>query len=124
MWNPAQYGKFGEERDRPFFDLLARVDLDDPREIADLGCGTAHQTAMLSDRWPEAHVVGVDDSREMLAKAAPLTRPGRLELHLGDLATFIPRAPLDLLVSNAALHWVPDHATVLPEMRKLSSLPI
>jgi trans-aconitate 2-methyltransferase len=116
MWNPAQYGKFGSERDRPFFDLLAHVDHPAPREIADLGCGTAHQTAILSDRWPEAHVVGVDDSPEMLAKAAREIRAGRLELHLGDLATFQPRAPLDLIVSNAALHRVPDHPSLVPRL--------
>ncbi len=116
-WDPVQYGRYRDERSRPFFDLLARVPDRPYRRIADLGCGDAELTRALAERWPGARVTGVDRSAEMLAAARPLH--GRLELVQGDLASWRPPEPLDLLVSNAALQWVPDHAAVLPRLAGL-----
>jgi trans-aconitate 2-methyltransferase len=116
MWDAAQYMKFEQERARPFLDLLARVQRERVGAVADLGCGTGHLTRMLAERWPEATVTGVDSSPQMLEKARPLEIPGRLSFVLGDLATWSPSGPLDLLVSNAALHWVADHAGLLSRL--------
>jgi trans-aconitate 2-methyltransferase len=116
MWDAAKYLSFEQERARPFIDLLARVRREKANAIADLGCGTGNMTRTLAERWPEATVVGVDNSPEMLAKAASETIPGRLEFVLADLATWSPPAPLDLIVSNAALHWVPDHEALLARL--------
>ena len=76
MWDATEYGRFADERARPFFDLLARVRAERPARVVDLGCGTGHLTATLSDRWPTAVVVGVDSSPEMLAAAATLAPAG------------------------------------------------
>jgi trans-aconitate 2-methyltransferase len=116
MWDAAEYEKFADQRSRPFFDLTARVRADRPARVADLGCGPGALTETLSDRWPDAVVVGVDNSAEMLARAAPLTRPGRLEFVRADLADWAPPGPLDVLVSNAALHWVGDHPGLLARL--------
>lgn len=117
MWSPAQYERFREARRRPFLDLVARVaPARPPLHVADLGCGTGDLTAELLARWPTARVDGVDASEAMLEKARAHARPGRLELHLGDLATWAPPAPLDVLVSNAALHWVPHQRHVLARL--------
>ncbi len=84
--------------------------------IADLGCGTGHLTHTLADRWPQARVIGVDNSPQMLEKAGPLAIAGRLDFVLADIATWSPPGPLDLVVSNAALHWVADHAGLLSRL--------
>lgn len=118
VWDPRQYEQFGSERARPFHDLLAQVDVPAARRVADLGCGTGALTAALLDLWPGAVVVGVDRSPEMLAEALPRAVDGRLEFQLGDVRTWEPAEPLDVIVSNATLQWVPDH---LPVIERLAS---
>jgi trans-aconitate 2-methyltransferase len=115
-WDPNQYQRFSDERSRPFFDLVGRVPDDDVHLVADLGCGPGNLTSTLVSRWPEASIVGVDNSAEMLASAAKLLPHPHLHFVLGDLATWQSEHPLDLIVSNAALQWVPDHPTLIPRL--------
>src|SRR5262245_30556929 len=116
QWDPHQYQRFSDERSRPFFDLIGRVPDDDVRTVADLGCGPGNLTSTLVVRWPEASIVGVDNSTEMLAAAAKLPPQPHLHFVSGDIATWQPEQPLDRLISNAALQWVPDHPTLLPQL--------
>ncbi|MDE0024019.1 MAG: methyltransferase domain-containing protein [Spirochaetaceae bacterium] len=116
-WDPAQYLKFSGHRLRPALDLVARVPLIEPRRIYDLGCGSGHFTRLLADRWPEATVVGMDNSPQMLAKAR--ATPSRVHWEQGDLAHWQPAAPPSLLFSNAAIQWLPDHATLIPRLWSL-----
>ncbi|HVE39180.1 MAG TPA: methyltransferase domain-containing protein [Planctomycetota bacterium] len=113
MWDADQYERFRGERSRPFFDLLSRIPDQSYRSIVDLGCGTGDLTAALADHWPEAHVRGVDQSEEMLVPARERAEAGRLEFLKGDLASWRPEAPADLIVSNAAIQWVQNHDAVL-----------
>ena len=108
-WSPSQYLRFADERSRPFVDLLARVDAVDSGVVVDLGCGEGELTASLARRWPDARVTGVDSSPAMLAAAAAHAVPGRVSFVPGDLETWDPEGPVDVLVSNAALQWVPEH---------------
>jgi trans-aconitate 2-methyltransferase len=122
MWDAAQYLKYSDERSRPFFDLLARVSREKLELMADLGCGPGNLTRTLTERWPTAQVLGVDNSPEMLEQARRLAIPGRLEFVQADIASWSPDKPADLIVSNAAFHWVPDHGSLLSRVaRKLSS---
>lgn len=116
MWDADQYLKFEGERSRPFFDLLAQVRCEQPRTIVDLGCGPGHLTRFASDRWPQARVLGIDSSENMLAQARPLTVAGRLEFELADVQTWSPPEPFDLILSNAALQWVRRHDRLLPRI--------
>lgn len=109
-WDPQQYHRFAAERARPFHELVARVGASEPGYVVDLGCGSGELTAILAQRWPTAEVEGVDSSAEMLA-AAP-TAP-RLRFTVADIATWRPSRPVDVIVSNAALQWVPGHEEVL-----------
>ncbi|GAA4007073.1 trans-aconitate 2-methyltransferase [Deinococcus rubellus] len=117
MWNPQQYLQFQTERDRPFFDLLAQVE-GEPQVVADLGCGTGHLTAALSQRWPEAEVVGIDSSAEMLERARQHTS-ARLSFQQGNLQSWRPERAPGLLISNAALQWVAGHAALIPRLAGL-----
>lgn len=116
QWDPNQYQRFSDERSRPFFDLVGRVPDDDVRTVADLGCGPGNLTSTLVLRWPEASIVGVDNSTEMLAAAAKLPPQSQLHFVSGDIATWQPEQPLDRLISNAALQWVSDHPTLIPRL--------
>lgn len=121
IWDPRQYLRHSGHRTRPFLDLLARVpELPAAREgrparIADVGCGPGNVTALLADRWPDAHITGLDLSREMLDRAeadhaGPTPGGGRIDFRHADATGWTPGEPYDLIVSNAALQWVPGHA--------------
>jgi trans-aconitate 2-methyltransferase len=118
MWEPTTYLQFADERGRAFHDLMHRVGAERPSYVVDLGCGTGHLTATLAERWPEADVVGVDSSPEMLARARTLTQP-RLRFELADIRQWQPDRPVDVLLSNAVLHWVPEHLEVLARLPQL-----
>ncbi len=111
-WDPASYLTYADERGRPFVELLARIPREDPHLIVDLGCGPGTLTSLLADRWPAAAITGVDSSAEMIAAAAD----SRIDFRVGDLRDAIPPEPVDVLVANAALQWVPGHLGLLPEL--------
>lgn len=111
-WDPARYAAFGDERSRPFHELVAQVGLEAPRRVVDLGCGPGTLTATLAARWPSASVVGIDSSAEMLASAP--TGPG-LAFELGSIEDWTPGPTDDVVVTNAALQWVPSHVSLLPQ---------
>lgn len=113
-WNPERYLAFGDHRTRPAIDLLARIALAAPARVADLGCGPGNSTALLCTRWPAAEVLGVDNSADMLAKAAETGL--RARWREADIAGWAPEAPCDVLYSNAALQWLPDHAALFPRL--------
>jgi trans-aconitate 2-methyltransferase len=115
IWDAGQYLRFGGERSRPFFDLIARVGAADPGYVADLGCGPGNLTAVLAQRWPNATVVGVDNSSEMIATATRDAPPdlANLAFQIGDVRDWRPARPVDVLVCNAVLQWVPDHQQLL-----------
>ncbi|WP_405492090.1 trans-aconitate 2-methyltransferase [Streptomyces sp. NBC_00096] len=115
-WDPQQYLRHAGHRARPFLDLLTRIpELPTrPARIADLGCGPGNVTALISERWPEAHITGYDLSPEMLQRASaeyagPTSGGGLLDFRQADLADWLPEEPYDLIVSNAAFQWVPGH---------------
>jgi trans-aconitate 2-methyltransferase len=112
-WDPDQYLRFALERERPFDELVARVRTDEPRLVADLGCGPGTATVRLLDRWRQARVLGVDSSEAMIAEARQRSRPGRLDFAVGDVRDWQPAEALDVIVSNALLQWVPGHAELL-----------
>src|SRR5262249_43151595 len=122
IWDAQQYLKFSDERSRPFDDLLARVTTSNPHFIADLGCGPGNLTRTLTEQWPTAQVLGVDNSPEMLEQARPLAIPDRLNFVQADIPSWSPDKPVDLIISNAALQWVPDHDVLITRLvKQLSS---
>ncbi|UIN22290.1 methyltransferase domain-containing protein [Herbaspirillum frisingense] len=113
-WDAAQYLRFGGERLRPALDLMLHLPLQAPARILDFGCGAGNLTALLQQRWPEAEVLGVDGSEDMLAKARATVPHGRFIQ--ADLNHWTPEHKLDLIYTNATLQWLPDHAQLFPRL--------
>ncbi len=111
-WDPAQYRKFGGERARPFFELVGQIGAENPRSVVDLGCGPGELTASLSQRWPDADVLGLDDSPEMIREAEQVGTE-RLRFELMDAHDWVPDEPVDVIVANALLQWLPDHEELM-----------
>src|SRR5215213_11274867 len=115
--NPAQYGRFRDERARPFFDLLDLVRPRPGMRVVDLGCGTGELTRELHRRLAAWKTIGIDNSPAMLAKSAAFAGDG-LRFDHGDIGAFTSERDYDLIFSNAALHWIPDHESLLPRLVK------
>src|SRR5690242_5338598 len=106
-WSAKQYLKFADERTRAARDLLAQVRLADPRLIYDLGCGPGNSTALLAEAYPDAEIIGVDSSPNMLETAR--TNLPRLQFVEGNLTIWRPDRRADLIFANAVFHWIPNH---------------
>ncbi|MDQ4037871.1 MAG: methyltransferase domain-containing protein [Actinomycetota bacterium] len=118
-WDALTYNRYLDERSRPFADLIARVGATAPAEVVDLGCGTGSGLADLAQRWPAAHLVGVDSSADMLAAAQTELRPlADVTLVRAQAQAWAPETAVDVLVSNALLQWIPDHARLLARMAR------
>lgn len=114
-WDVARYLSFGEARQRPAIDLIARIPLTAPDAIVDLGCGPGTVTRLLRERWPAARIVGIDSSTAMLDQARALMP--EVTWIEGDISAHaLPIAACDLLFSNAALHWLPVHPALFSRL--------
>jgi trans-aconitate 2-methyltransferase len=113
-WNPSQYARFAGARMQPGLDLIARLPELEPRTVVDLGCGSGELTAALAARFLKASVTGVDSSEAMLERAC--AQFPELRWVSGDIAHWTPNRPADVVFSNAALQWVPDHDALFPRL--------
>ncbi|MGB9357229.1 MAG: methyltransferase domain-containing protein [Acidimicrobiia bacterium] len=114
-WDPDQYLRFADHRRRPGIELLSRIPDIDARSIVDLGCGTGDLTALLQVRWPAAAVVGIDSSVEMIERARD-DHP-HMAWSIAGIEAWEPSEPVDLIFSNAALHWLDDHRDLFRKLR-------
>jgi trans-aconitate 2-methyltransferase len=114
-WDPERYLTYADERGRPFVELVARVGAEAPGAVVDLGCGPGNLTTLLRERWPEADIRGIDASPEMIEKARAVGPS--ITFEVADLRTWVEEVdPVDVLVSNATLQWVPGHLELLPAL--------
>jgi len=113
-WDPDQYLQFKHERTQPSIDLVARIPMDDPKTIIDVGCGPGNSTQILLKRWPHADIVGIDSSEKMIQKARQ-DYP-RQKWVLADAATLTTDQKYDIVFSNAAIHWIPRHDLLLERL--------
>jgi trans-aconitate 2-methyltransferase len=113
-WDPASYLGFSDQRLHPALDLIGRIPAIEAAAIADLGCGPGNITPHLRNRWPAARILGIDNSAEMLEEARTALPDGIWAQR--DIASWQADEPLDLVFSNAALHWLEDHAGLFPRL--------
>lgn len=114
-WNAKLYSQFLDLRTRPARDLLAAIpDYVQPKHIYDLGCGPGNSTIILKDRWPEAEIIGIDSSKDML-KEAQMNYPN-IHFMACDIAHFEPTQKIDCLFANASLQWLPTHEVLIPKL--------
>lgn len=118
MWNPKQYAKFNDHRNRPALELMNRI----PHEMKfntmiDLGCGSGELTQTLKDKFNIQTVHGIDNSESMLESAK--SNFNDITFKIGDIANF--NESTDLIFSNAAIQWVNNHSTLFPNLLKLSN---
>jgi trans-aconitate 2-methyltransferase len=114
-WDPERYLTYADERGRPFVELVARVGADSPASVVDLGCGPGNLTTLLRDRWPDADLRGLDSSPEMIEKAR--AADPTIAFEVADLRTWVREAePVDVVISNATLQWIPGHLDLLPDL--------
>lgn len=112
-WSPAQYLAFEADRTRPVRDLVNAIS-GEARTVVDIGCGPGNSTQVLASRFADATLQGIDSSPEMIA-AARQRMPG-VVFELADVTRWAPREPVDVMLSNAALQWVPDHPALFPRL--------
>jgi trans-aconitate 2-methyltransferase len=113
-WSAAQYVRFEDERNRPIHDLLAAVPRDAAATAIDIGCGPGNSTERLQQRFPQARVRGFDSSSDMVA-AARKRLPG-IDFSVADIAGWQGDDRFDVILANAVLQWLPDHAALLPRL--------
>ena len=115
-WNPEVYNQFKTERAAPFYDLLALMKIRPGLEVIDLGCGTGELTAMLADKLPDASVLGVDSSAEMLGRSSQ-TDGSILRFECIPIEEQLKKSQQwDVVFSNAALQWLSDHETLFGQI--------
>jgi trans-aconitate 2-methyltransferase len=110
-WSATQYLRFEAERTRPASDLLARIPDGAIERVADLGCGPGNSTELLANKFPQAAILGLDSSDDMLAKAR--LRLPRVKFERADVAQWRGDAPFDLLFANAVVQWIPGHIALM-----------
>lgn len=115
IWHAKTYTKFLDLRTKPAQDLLFAIPKSfTPEIVYDLGCGPGNSTVLLKERWPDAKIIGLDSSLDMLQEAKE-TYP-ELEFIAGDIATFIPQEKPDCIFANASLQWVEGHQVLIPKL--------
>ncbi|ONH52602.1 trans-aconitate 2-methyltransferase [Pseudomonas cedrina] len=113
-WSAQQYTLFEQQRTRPVRDLVAAIANTEVRNAVDLGCGPGNSTEVLAERFPHAHIIGLDSSDDMLADARK--RLPALSFELADIGAWKPAQTFDVILANASLQWLPDHATLYPHL--------
>lgn len=113
-WSAKQYTMFEQQRTRPVRDLVAAIPNSDVKTAVDLGCGPGNSTEVLAERFPQAHVIGMDSSDDMLIDARK--RLPELSFELADIGAWSPAQKFDVILANASLQWVPNHSTLYPHL--------
>ncbi|WP_354684735.1 trans-aconitate 2-methyltransferase [Cupriavidus necator] len=113
-WSAHQYVAFEDERTRPVRDLVAAIPNEIVRSAVDIGCGPGNSTEVLLARFPCASVTGLDSSDDMVEAARK--RLPDVQFRVADIGAWNDAGPYDVILANAVLQWLPDHASLFPTL--------
>lgn len=113
-WNPELYLKFNEERTQPAIDLATRINILSPKNIIDIGCGPGNSTQVLSRKWPDSKIIGIDNSTAMI-ESAEKNHP-EMEWKVTDASKLKTETKYDIVFSNAAIQWIPNHEKLISSL--------
>ncbi|WNY23989.1 Trans-aconitate 2-methyltransferase [Methanimicrococcus hongohii] len=118
-WDAKQYLKFEKERTQPAVDLINRLTLKNPKRILDIGCGPGNSTRLIKDKYPEAYVLGIDKSPEMIETAK--TDNPDIDFLIADAGEELEKtgSGYDIVLSSAAIQWIPNHKELMVKMLSL-----
>lgn len=118
-WNSNQYLKFKNERTQPAFDLANRICIDNPKNIIDIGCGPGNSTFVLKNRFPNANIIGIDNSADMISKAK--SKDSSINFVQADVNEFFAECKdkFDVVFSNACIQWIPNHKDLLSKLMRI-----
>lgn len=119
-WSAKQYSAFEEERTRPVRDLVHAIPRDRVAIAVDLGCGPGNSTEALAQRYPSAAITGLDSSADMVEAARK--RLPQMQFDMADIADWQTAKPMDVILANASLQWLPDHHTLYPRLVSMLSV--
>jgi trans-aconitate 2-methyltransferase len=115
-WNPEEYSKHSSHQYESAKELIPKLNLKGNESLLDIGCGDGKVSQMLSTYLPNGKVLGIDSSDEMVAAARrnfPNCHNTNLTFLKMDARELTFREQFDVAFSNATLHWIIDHQTVL-----------
>jgi trans-aconitate 2-methyltransferase len=116
-WNPDLYLKFDKERTQPSIDLVSRIKSDNPLKIIDIGCGPGNSTQILIQKWPDSHIIGIDNSPAMIEKAKndyPNQNWKLLDAGINEIPD-----TYDIIFSNATIQWIPNHMELFKKLFRI-----
>ncbi|MEA1904104.1 MAG: methyltransferase domain-containing protein [Actinomycetota bacterium] len=119
IWDPDRYLRYADLRTRPGLELISRIPDINPGAIVDLGAGTGNLTSVLASRWPDAEIAGIDSSPEMVERAG--AEHDGIDWATADIESWKPTGQIDLIFSNAALHWIEGHQPLFGRLRSYLS---
>jgi trans-aconitate 2-methyltransferase len=108
-WDAATYDRLPIPMTSWGLEVLRRLELRGDETVLDAGCGTGQVTEALREQLPRGHVIALDASPSMIAKAVERLGADRITYLTHDLMDPIPIDPVDDILSTATFHWVPDH---------------
>lgn len=118
-WDSEKYLKFEKERTQPAIDLVRRVEGRTVSSALDVGCGPGNSSAVIKSVFPEAEILGIDFSADMIERAKKDYTDITFEQWDADVFTEKSGKKFDLIFSNACLQWLPDQFKTIKNLYKL-----
>lgn len=114
-WKPDLYLTFEKERTQPSIDLVMKIENEKPKRIIDIGCGPGNSTYVLKNKWPNAEIIGLDNSEAMIKQASNKYKDIQwvCEDALSDISKF---GTFDIVFSNAVIQWIPNQHLLLSKL--------
>jgi len=120
-WNAEDYYNNSAAQQQWAKELIAKLALTGSEDVLDLGCGDGKVTYEIAQCLAKGTVIGVDNSSSMIALASQqysVSLYPSLTFELMDARELVFENQFDVVFSNAVLHWIKDHKSVVDGLFK------